>query len=398
MAHFSFRAANAQGKVVTGTLEMVSETSLRAHLKSQGYVVLKIEEKKQNSSGKSQLTIKQEQLALFTSQLAELLKASLPLDQSLEALEEQTSNGAMRALIASIKEKIRRGQSFSEVLGDYPAVFPPLYRACIAAGESIGSIGDSVFRISTLLSSRMKTQQKVLSLLLYPIMLFCLLVAAVLILSFFVLPSIEGLFEGKELPAFTHLVFSMSHLLKDYWLVGLGFILFAIMMLVYFLRQPKVKEEMSRKLLRWPLIGHFLLLSGISRFSTTLSLLIQGGLPLVKALELGKESIMNPALKQELERVIGGLMNGEKLSSLFKRSDLFPPLVGRFAYLGEETGKMGELFAHIGTLYEEESSRTLERSVSILQPVLLLIMGTIIGTSILAILLPLSSFGSMADL
>ena len=174
MAHFSFRAANAQGKVVTGTLEMVSETSLRAHLKSQGYVVLKIEEKKQNSSGKSQLTIKQEQLALFTSQLAELLKASLPLDQSLEALEEQTSNGAMRALIASIKEKIRRGQSFSEVLGDYPAVFPPLYRACIAAGESIGSIGDSVFRISTLLSSRMKTQQKVLSLLLYPIMLFCL--------------------------------------------------------------------------------------------------------------------------------------------------------------------------------------------------------------------------------
>lgn len=398
MAHFYFRAANSNGKIVTGTLEMVSETSLRTHLKNQGYVVLKVEEKKQISGGKSRLTIKQEQLALFTSQLAELLKASLPLDQSLEALEEQTQNGEMRALIASIKEKIRRGQSFSEVLGDYPAVFPPLYRACVAAGESIGSIGDSVFRISTLLSSRMKTQQKVLSLLLYPIMLFCLLVAAVLILSFFVLPSIEGLFDGKELPTFTHLVFSMSHLLKDYWLIGLSLLAVSGMILIYFLRQPKVKEEMSRKLLRWPLVGHFLLLSGLSRFATTLSLLIQGGLPLVKALELGKESMMNPALKQELERVINGLMNGGKLSALFKHSDIFPPLISRFAYLGEETGKMGELFAHIGTLYEEESSRTLERSVSVLQPVLLLIMGVIIGTSILAILLPLSSFGSMADL
>jgi type II secretory pathway component PulF len=398
MPHFHFRAANANGKIVTGTLEMISEPSLRSHLKNQGYVVLKVEEKKDFIGGAPKLSIKNEHLVLFTSQLAELLKASLPLDQSLEALEEQTQNSELRALIASIKEKIRRGQSFSEVLNEYPTVFPPLYRACVEAGESIGSIGDSVFRMNTLLSSKMKVQQKILSLLLYPIMLFCLLVAAVLILSFFVIPSIEGLFEGKDLPTFTYLVFSISHILKEYWLLGLLLLAVGSMGVVFFLRKPKVREEISRQLLHWPLIGHFLLLSSVSRFATTLSLLLQGGLTLVKALELSKESIANPAMKQELQQVIDGLMNGERLSALFKRSDLFPPLVGRFAYLGEETGKMGELFAHIGTLYEEESSRTLERSVNVLQPILLLIMGTIIGTSILAILLPLSSFGSMADL
>ena len=377
---------------------MISETSLRAHLKGQGYLILKIEEKKSPTGSQSKIAIKNEHLALFTSQLAELLKASLPLDQSLEALEEQTQNTEMRALIASIKEKIRRGQSFSEVLNEYPNVFPPLYRACVEAGESIGSIGDSVFRMNTLLSSKMKIQQKILSLLLYPLMLFCLLVAAVLILSFFVLPSIEGLFEGKDLPTFTFLVFSVSHILQQYWLLGLFLIVSGGLTLTYILRKEKVREDISRKLLKWPLVGHFLLLNSISRFATTLSLLLQGGLTLVKALELSRESVSNPALKQDLQRITEGLMNGEKLSYLFKRSDLFPPLVGRFAFLGEETGKMGELFAHIGSLYEEESSRTLERSVNLLQPILLLIMGTIIGTSILAILLPLSSFGSMADL
>lgn len=376
---------------------MISEASLRAHFKSQGFVVLKVEEKKMAAKRQSNLAIKNEHLVLFTSQLAELLKASLPLDQSLEALEEQTQNGKMRALIASIKEKIRGGQSFSEVLHEYPTVFPPLYRACVEAGESIGSIGESVSRINTLLSSKIKVQQKVLSLMLYPIILSILLVAAVWILAFFVIPSIEGLFEGKELPTFTYLVFSMSHLLRTYWPPLLLLLVASSATFLFFIRKEKVREKMSFRLLTWPLIGQFILLSNISRFATTLSLLLQGGLTLVKALELSKESVSNPAIQQEIQKVIDGLMNGGKLSSLCKSSPLFPPLVSRFAFLGEETGKLGELFIHIGSLYEEESSRLLERSVSILQPVLLLIMGTIVGTAILSILLPLSSYGSMAN-
>lgn len=394
MPFFQYRATNPQGKIVTGTLEMLSESLLKTHLKNQGFLVLKIEEKK-NRGNRGKISIPQEHLALFTSQLAQLLKASLPLDQSLEALEEQSNNSEMKALTSSMKEKIRRGSSFSEVLGEYPAIFPPLFQACVEAGESIGSIGDAVARINTLLSTNLKLKQKLVSLLLYPILLFCLLITAICVLSFFVLPSLEGLFEGKALPPFTTFVFTVSHLLQRYW--SLGLVLFSTGALGFFLyvRKREVQQKISKKLLRIPLIGHFILLSQLSRFSVTLSLLIQGGLPLVKALELAKESMTNITLKEEIQHIIESLIHGEKLSSMFKRSTLFPPLIGRFAYLGEETGKLGELFAHIGTMYEDESTRALERTVSLLQPLLLLIMGLIIGTTILSILLPLSDFGSM---
>lgn len=394
MPHFYFRASNTRGKVSTGTLEMVSETSLRAHLKSQGMIVLHVEEKKK-SAIKPDLHIKQDQLALFTSQLAELLKASLPLDQCLEALEEQTGDPKLKALIVTMKEKIRRGASFSEVLAEYPSIFSPLFQACVAAGESIGSIGDAVARINLLVASKMQLKQKLTSLLLYPIMLFCLLIAAILILSFFVLPSLEGLFEGKALPTFTTLVFGASHILQQYWWLGLVLIGICIASTVYVLKKQEVREAMSLRILTWPFIGRFFLLSSFSRFSTTLSLLLQGGIPLVKALELAKESISNSALRKEMQTIINELIHGEKLSSMFKRSKLVPPLMGRFAYLGEETGNLAPLFHHIGTLYEEESSRALERTVTLLQPILLLIMGVVIGTTILSILLPLSDFGSI---
>lgn len=397
MPHFSYRATNAQGKIISGTLEMVSEASLRAHLRSQGLMLLKVEEKTKQSDSRK-LHIKQDQLSLFTSQLAELLKASLPLDQSLEALEEQTDNGELKALIATMKEKIRRGASFSEVLGDYPTIFPPLYRACIEAGESIGSIGDAVSRMNLLLTSRLHLKQKLTSLLLYPVLLFGLLITAILILSFFVLPSLEGLFEGKALPTFTALVFGMSHILQRYWDVGLLLFLFILLGAWYFLKKPEVEVSMSRKILAWPFVGRFILLSALSRFSTTLSLLLQGGIPLVKALELSKEAIRNHALRDEIQTTIDELVHGEKLSTMFKRSKLLPPLMGRFAYLGEETGKLAQLFNHIGVLYEEESSRSLENAVSLLQPVLLIIMGMVIGTTILSILLPLSDFGSVMAL
>lgn len=394
MPFYFFRASNKQGKISSGTLEMVSEASLRAHLKNQGMIVLQVEEKKKKSSQPS-LEIKQDQLALFTSQLAELLKASLPLDQCLEALEEQHADPVLKALLVTMKEKIRRGASFSEVLKEYPTIFSPLFQACVAAGESIGSIGDAIERMNLLLTSRLQLKQKLISLLLYPVLLFFLLILAILILSFFVLPSLEGLFEGKELPTFTSLVFGASHLLQNYWYIGVSLLLLIGSFIVYALKKPKIRDQTSLRLLSWPLIGQFLLLASLSRFATTLSLLLQGGIPLVQALELAKESIGNRALKQEMKTIIEELIHGEKLSSMFKRSKLLPPLMGRFARLGEETGKLAPLFQHIGTLYEEESSRSLERTVALIQPVLLLVMGVVIGTTILSILLPLSDFGSI---
>lgn len=393
MGVFAYRAIKSDGQRFSGSIEASSKEDAKRLLREQQLIILSLAE----SAPTKQKTLKMtfEQRVIFTSQLAQLLEANVPLYESLEALEEQAQGETYQGLICALREEIRKGGAFSTALGNYPETFSPLFRAVVVAGESVGRLDSALVRLSQLLTSERHSFQKLISALLYPAVLAILLVAALCIMIFFVIPSIEGLFEGRELPSFTTLVLSIAHFVhrNTVWLTIL--ITGGVVGAVYYLSKAEARERLLAKMLQWPIIGPYLMKSALARFAKTLSNLLSGGTPLSSALVFAKEAIGNHVLEMEMERASKEIIEGQTFSSALNRSSIIPPLFSRMVSIGEETGRLAPILANVAQLYEEDSDRLLERGVSLLQPVLLVTMGVIIGATLLAILLPLADFGAL---
>ena len=228
----------------------------------------------------------------------------------------------------------------------------------------------------------------------YPALLLVLLVLAITILVGFVIPSLESLFDDKEVPAFTQIVLSTSRFLREWG----GTIVLSIAALTsyiwYRFKNPKTKAMFQRKILHVPLLSRFVILSCLARFAQTMSTLLDGGLPLVNSLAYAKDALNNARLEEVVENVESKIVEGVAFSQELSRYKEIPPLFSRMVAIGEESGKLSGMLGQIGVMYEEETERVLLRIVQLAQPVLLLLMGGLIGGTLLSILLPLSSFGS----
>ena len=396
MGIFNYRAVRSDGQRLKGALEATSIEEAKRLLREQQLIILELGPAA--PAKKKPLSMSYEQRAIFTSQLAQLLEANVPLYESLEALEEQAGGENHQAVISAIREQIRKGSSFSAALTSYSDTFPPLYRAIVVAGESVGRLDGALQRLNQLLSAERQSHQRLISALLYPGILALLLIAAINILIFFVIPSIEGLFEGHELPMFTTVILSIAHFVHRniIWLVLL--IAGGVAAGLYNLSKPGARQRLICRMLGWPVIGPYLMKSALARFSKTLSNLLAGGTPLSSALVFAKEAIGNPVLEAEMERASKEIIEGETFSEATGRSELIPPLFSRMVKIGEETGRLAPILANLAQLYEEDSDRLLERAVSLLQPILLVTMGLVIGATLLAILLPLANFGSLLNM
>ncbi|MGR3952142.1 MAG: type II secretion system F family protein [Chlamydia sp.] len=389
---FRYSALQRDGKKISGSLEASSSTEAKTKLRETGLIILKLEDVARRGGNK--LSMNSTQLTFFSTQLAQLLEANIPLFDSLEVLEDQTEGEKQQPLIQAIKEKIHRGCSFTEALSTYPETFSQTYLAIIGSGEAVGGIGEATRRIATLLTREQGMKNRIISALLYPMLLSGLLVLALGIMFFFVIPSIQTLFEDRELPLFTQIIFSCSSFVTGYWalfmvlfcgVVGLGIVEY---------RYPIFSKRFMKKALYWPLIGPFLVKSSLSRFSRTLATLLQGGTPLNIALEKSEGVLSNPAIFTAIQQAKERVLEGQMLSCSFK-NPLFPKLFRRMIALGEETGRLSDLIEQLADLYEEETSRVLDQITSLIQPILLILFGLLIGSTLLAILLPLSDFGSL---
>jgi general secretion pathway protein F/type IV pilus assembly protein PilC len=393
MGIFNYTAVRADGQRFKGSIEATALDEAKRLLREQQLIIIGLEAAAPTRRKALKMTF--EQRVIFTSQLAQLLEANVPLYESLEALEEQAQGESYQPVISAIREQIRKGVSFSAALGGYPDAFSAFFRAIVVAGESVGRLDTALMRLNQLLTADRQSRQRLISALLYPSILAILLIAAMCILIFFVIPSIEGLFEGRELPAFTSMVISIAHFVHRNTIL-LGFLgSLGIVGVVYHLSKAAARERLIAKMLRWPIIGPYLMKSCLARFAKTLSNLLAGGTPLSSALVFAKEAIGNPVLELEMERASKEIIEGQTFSSSLRRSSIIPPLFARMVSIGEETGRLAPILANVANLYEEDSDRLLERAVSLLQPLLLVTMGLVIGATLLAILLPLADFGAM---
>lgn len=395
MPVFSYKAVTSTGKRLRGLIDAYDIPEAKDKLRQQGFTPLTLTPTKPKRISSLQ-KLSKEQLVFFTSQLAQLVRAKIPLHDCLTALEEQSRGDPAHSIIEALADRIKKGQSFSKALQEFSDSFPPLFRAAVAAGETAGSLELCLDRLATFYVQQRETQKQLVSALIYPCTLVGLLLIALAILLGFVIPSLEGLLEGRELPITTRLLIGLSHGFQHAWpfllvLLGIG-----IVSLQYALKK-KLLRPLQLFLWKLPLISTFTTSTSLARFSSTLSMLLDGGVPLASALEFAQETLYHPQLETIFERARNRLLEGSRFSFELSQARAIPALFSRMVQIGEETGRMAELIQQVGAMYDQDSKRLLERSLTLLQPIVLILMGLMIGIVLLSILMPLSDIGGGID-
>lgn len=391
MPLYNYEALDLNGKKRSGLIEAQNEKEAKEKLRSQGAMVKKLTlrtsiSRKQNLKG--------DILLAFTLQLSQLLNAGIPLYESLMALEEQYRGESYHRVILSLCEQIKAGQSLSQAMAGFPDTFDKLYRSMVTAGESVGALDIVLEKLSQLLQKQSKLKKQIITAMIYPAILATFSFLIILMLLGFVVPSIEGIFADRQLNGFTEFVLAFSRGFRNYWWIffplaaGIGGYLF------YFIRSPKGKIWMERHMLKVPLVKTLIIQTCVARFCRTMGTLQQGGLPIIDSLRISREVMHNVVLEEEVKKAEGKIIEGSSLSAELMHSHYIPALVPRMLAVGEESGNAIVMFNKVADMYEGEIEKSLDRVMALAQPVILIVMGTVIGVVLLAILLPLTDVSS----
>lgn len=405
MAFFQYRAADQAGKVVDGVMEADAERSVVLRLRELGYVPLRIAEPSERTIGvaRSQLPlfpkqkISQQQLLQFTRELGTLLGAGLPLDRSLSIIGGLIEGGEFGKILHTLVEAVRAGKSLAVSMGEHPDVFPKIYVNMIRAGES-GGILEGVLRYLTeYLESTLALKEDVKSALIYPAILASAAGLSLIVLFLFVIPRFSTIFKdnNKSLPLITKLVIDFSEFLTQYGWIILLLLLVVVVVAVYYVRSPDGRSEWDRLCLRAWLFGELVQKFETARFARTLSALMKGGVPLLEALGTVQGVVGNRLLARAISQVQVRVREGKGMARPLSESGLFPPLALHMIAVGEETGKLEGMLAEVAGYYDVEVKRATKRLTALLEPVLILGMGLIIGVVVVSMLLAIFSINDL---
>lgn len=391
MPLYNYEAIDSSGKKRSGLIEAQNDKDAKEKLRSQGAMVKKLT-LRTSISGKQNL--KGDVLLAFTLQLSQLLNAGIPLYESLIALEEQYRSESCHRVILSLCEQIKAGQSLSQAMGNFPDSFDKLYRSMVSAGESVGALDIVLDKLSQLLQKQNKLKKQIITAMIYPAILASFSLLIILMLLGFVVPSIEGIFADRQLNGFTEFVLGVSRNFRNYWWIILPLLTGIIFYSIYFIRSAKGKLWMERHMLKVPLIKTLIIQTCIARFCRTMATLQQGGLPIIDSLRISREVMRNIVLEDEIKKAESKIIEGSSLSAELMQSRYIPGMVSRMLAVGEESGNAITMFNKVADMYEGEIEKSLDRVMALAQPVILIVMGTVIGVVLLAILLPLTDVSS----
>lgn len=341
--------------------------------------------------------IKLADLTVFTQQLASMLNAGLPLVSALEALQEQTENPIFSIVIREVRNDISGGTSFSEAVSKFPNAFPNLFISMVEAGEASGSLADILAKVATYFESSLALMKKVKSAMTYPIAVIGLAVALVNVLLIAVIPVFAEMFAdfGADLPRPTQMLIDLSEFLKSYIIF-----LIAGMVGVFFLIRkavgtPKGKRFKDIFFSRLPIIGNLTKKVAISRFSRTYAILLRSGVPILRALEICGNASGNTFIEDACEEISTQVSQGGQLSDVLAENPYFPPMVKHMARAGEQTGNVDGMMNKIADFYDTEVENIVDALTSLMEPVLICVLGVIIGGIVMAMFMPIFELSSV---
>lgn len=393
MPLFQYQALDNKGHKQQGNIEAQNEKEAKEKLRDRHLMVTHISDKSRASSKQA---LKGDHLVAFTMQLAQLVNAGVPLYESLVAIEEQYQKEPFHPVILSLCEQVKGGVALSTAMKSYPDSFNKLYAAMVAAGEVAGALGMVLERLSLLIDKQLKLKKDIMTAMIYPGVLACFSLIVIVVLLGFVVPSIEGIFAGRKLNHFTEAVLFVSRFFRNYWWMMFLVTFSGIAALIWKLRTPDGKLMMERMMLKIPLIRRLVIEAAIARFSRTMATLQQGGLPMIESLRMSTEVLRNAVMEEEMKVVELRIIEGSSLSAQLSRSRYIPQMVSRMVAIGEDSGNSVVMFQKIADMYENSLEKSLTRITALVQPMILIIMGGIIGLVMLAILLPLTDLSSFS--
>lgn len=393
MPIYHYQALDSLGKKRSGMMEGTSERDAREKLREKGLMCTKLNVK---SSTSSRQNLRGEHLLGFTILLGQLLNAGIPLYESLMTIEEEYQNEPYHRVILSLCEQVKTGSSLSQAMANFPESFDKLFCSMIEAGETAGALPDILERLTQLLTKQNQLKKKIGTALIYPIILASFAFLVIALMLGFVVPSIENIFEDRELNGFTEFVLGLSRFVRTWWWVYMPLIIGTGVWGYYKLKSPEGKLWMEKLLLRTPFLRTLIIQAAVSRFCRTMGTLQQGGVTMIDSLRLAREVMQNATLEEEVRQAEAKIIEGSSLSSELARSRWFPHMVPRMLAVGEEAGSLVIMLNKVAQIYEEEMEKSLDRVMALAQPVILIVMGLVIGLVMIAILLPLTDVSSFA--
>lgn len=385
----------------TGEIQAVSEKEARSMLKQQDLFVLEIKEiKSKKEKGGSGLNmeieifeskVKHDELTLFSRQFATLIDSGVPISRSLHILSMNTENKTLKKVLTTVTEDIEQGQSLSVALSKHKKIFPSLYIDMVAAAEIGGALPEVLDRLATYMEKDKSVRGKVKSAFTYPTIVMLVAIIAVIVILSVVIPKFIPLFEdlGAELPLPTRMLIGASTFLQSYWYVALIAVgLFGLGVFLY------SKTKVGRKHIDWlklhiPIIGVVVRKSSIARFARTLETLQRSGVPLMESLEIVGKTSGNVHIEKALQYALDSLGEGQGISKPLAITNIFPPLVTQMMEIGEETGELEKMLSKIADFYEEEVDVAVKNLTSMIEPVITVFLGVVVGFIAIAVIMPM---------
>lgn len=406
MALFDYQAANSSGKLVSGSLEASDESSLIDRLQEMGYYPVKVWEGKEGhadgfgAAGIGRYFSKKVPsscVAVFTQELHSLLDAGLALDNALALLADLEENLVFKGVIKELYKGIHGGKSLAECLEQFPDIFDTVYISMIRAGEAAGALDAVLERLKKFLEDSLRLREEIKSALVYPLFLTLAGGSAVIVMLFFVVPKFSGIFEdmGAALPLPTRILLVASGAMGRYWWVMAVFAAAAAAGLRHYVKTEKGKRSFDAFKCRLPLIGSVNHKSAVSRFSRTLGVLLQSGLPIVEALRISAGTMGNVVLEESIIPVVEGVRNGRGIAAPLKETGRFSAIAVHMLTVGEETGKLDEMLLKLADKYDLEIRTSAKRLITLLEPGLILVMAVIVGFIVISLLMAIFSLNEM---
>jgi general secretion pathway protein F len=402
MAEYLYKATNLSGQTVEGSMDGKDEETIVQNLHQLGYIPIRVISTQEKGPGlrlPSFLTqrVGLKNLLTFTQEFSTLVSAGLPIDRSLNILGTLTENERLKEAVKDVLKRIEGGDSLAEALGNHPRIFPKLYVNMVKAGESGGFLETILSRLTQYLQSTKEVREYLISVMIYPLILTIVSGISIAILVTFVIPRFARIFSdmGQAIPLPTQIILSFSRLVIGYWWAGLGIVALVYLGLKMYTQDEERKFRWDRFKLRWIAIGDIIKKVEVARFSRTLGTLLQSGVSILPAFTLVKEISQNRAISRSIAYVHDRLREGKGISRSLEETDVFPPLAVHMIGVGEETGRLNEMLIKVAETYEENVQNTVKRFVSLLEPLIILIMGTVVGFIVISMLLAIFSINEI---
>ncbi len=405
MPAFAYKAIDSTGKNSSGVLEGDTARQVRTQLRDKSLIPLEVEQVAEKSSSSRvkkffSPSISVSELSLLTRQLATLIEASLPIEEALLAVAEQSEKTRTKNMMMAVRSKVVEGHSLAVALSDFPKAFDTLFTAMVAAGEKSGHLDAVLNRLADYAERRNQTQSLITQALVYPILMTVVALGVVVMLLTSVVPEIVGQFDNMEqaLPVITQILISISDAVRDYGIVALILLIIIIFSISQMLKNPKLELLWHKRLLSLPFIGRISRGTNTARFARTLSILTSSSVPVLESMKIGGSVLKNRHLKNLVHDAAERVKEGSSLRAALGQTKVFPPMMMHMIASGERSGELTQMLERAAENQEREFESTINMSLKIFEPVLIVTMAVIVLFIVMAIILPILELNNLAGI